>query len=105
MFNRNTTGNRQGVEILKQQTTEDYLLNLESKGFKFQEDSISFIYFGKKYTNATDEIVNLAIEITLKVQKTFDSSFYMSILEALQANNIHTWNAALDYLKTKGIQY
>ena len=65
---------------------EEYLHYLESKGFLFQEDAIGFIFFGKHYTNATDEMINTAIEVTLKVQKSFDGSFYVSLLETLLSN-------------------
>ncbi|PLT28392.1 DUF6123 family protein [Peribacillus deserti] len=69
-------------------TVEEYLYDLEAKGFSFAEDAIGFIYFGKQYTNASDTIVNIAIEITLKAQKDFDGSFYISLLESLVQNNI-----------------
>ncbi|MGD6803275.1 DUF6123 family protein [Rossellomorea vietnamensis] len=72
------------------QTTEDFLIHLENKGFKFGEDAIGFIYFGKRSLNASDEIVNTAIEITLKAQKGFDNSFYMSLLETLHSSKITT---------------
>ncbi|WP_456274937.1 DUF6123 family protein [Bacillus sp. AK031] len=79
------------------QTTEEFLIHLENKGFKFGEDAIGFIYFGKRSVNASDEIVNAAIEITLKAQKRFDNSFYMSLLETLYSNNIRTRKAAWRY--------
>lgn len=84
-------------------TTEDFLIDLENKGFKFQEDAIGFIYFGKKYTNAPDELVNSAIEITLKAQKQFDSSFYMSILERLHSQKISTRKEALIWMDKQGL--
>lgn len=80
------------------QTVEEYLHNLEGKGFQFQEDAIGFIYFGKHYTNAADELVNTAIELTLKVQKGFDGSFYMSLLETLTTNKIKTRKAAIKFV-------
>ena len=84
-------------------STEDFLIDLENKGFKFQEDAIGFIYFGKKYTDASDELVNSAIEITLKAQKQFDSSFYMSILERLHSQKISTRKEALNWMVTQGL--
>jgi hypothetical protein len=80
-------------------TVEEYLHNLKGKGFQLQEDAIGFIYFGKHYTNASDEILITAIEVTLKAQKTFDGSFYMSLLETLMANRIHTRKDALKFIK------
>ncbi|WML53832.1 DUF6123 family protein [Neobacillus sp. PS3-12] len=85
------------------QTVEEYLHDLRGKGFQLQEDAIGFIYFGKHSTNAPDEIINTAIELTLKAQKGFDGSFYLSLLETLTANNIKTRNAALKYVKDKAL--
>jgi hypothetical protein len=82
-------------------TVEEYLHDLRGKGFHFQEDAIGFIYFGKHSTNASDEIITTAIELTLKVQKGFDGSFYLSLLETLNANNITSRNAALLFVKEK----
>ncbi|PFO02474.1 hypothetical protein COJ85_16315 [Bacillus sp. AFS076308] len=82
-------------------TVEDYLHYLKGKGFQFQEDAIGFIFFGKHYTNASDEIINTAIELTLKAQKRFDGSFYVALLEMLTANNINSRKAALKYLKER----
>jgi hypothetical protein len=80
-------------------TVEEYLHDLKGKGFQLQEDAIGFIYFGKHYTNASDEIIITAIEVTLKAQKTFDGSFYMSLLETLKANQLQTKKAALKFIK------
>jgi len=80
-------------------TVEDYLHYLKGKGFHFQDDAVGFIFFGKHYTNASDEMINTAIELTLKAQKRFDGSFYVALLEMLTANNINTRKAALKYVK------
>lgn len=80
-------------------TVEEFLLHLQGKGFQFEEDSVGFIYFGKHYTNAPDELVNVAIEVTLKAQKTFDGSFYVSFLENLMSNKIIGRKAAIEYAK------
>ena len=84
-------------------TVEDYLCFLQSKGFQFQDDAIGFIYFGKHYTNASDELTNTAIELTLKAQKKFDGSFYVSLLEMLVANKINTRLEAIQFVKDKEI--
>ena len=81
------------------QTIEEYLHFLQGKGFQFQEDAIGFIYFGKHYTNATDEQVNSAIELTLKAQKQFEGSFYVSLLEMLTANQVQTRKDAIQFVK------
>jgi hypothetical protein len=83
------------------QTVEEYLHDLQAKGFQFQEDSLGFIYFGKHYTNAPDQMVNAAIELTLKAQKKFDGSFYISLLETLTANKITTREEAILFAKEK----
>ncbi|WP_246017801.1 DUF6123 family protein [Mesobacillus subterraneus] len=80
-------------------TVEDYLLHLKGKGFQLGEDAIGFIYFGQQYTNSTDEITNAAIEITLKAQKGFDGSFFISLLETFASNKIHSRKAALQFVK------
>lgn len=85
------------------QTVEEYLHHLEGKGFQFQEDAIGFIFFGKHYTNASDEMINTAIEITLKAQKRFDGSFYVSLLETLISNKIETRIDAFRFVKEKDL--
>ncbi|MFI8494878.1 DUF6123 family protein [Peribacillus butanolivorans] len=85
------------------QSTEEYVSFLEGKGFTFGNDAIGFIYFGKRYTNASDILVNVAIELTLKVQKNFDGSFYISFLENLKQNGIETRSAAVSYAKKQGL--
>ena len=80
-------------------TVDEYLHYLEGKGFQFQEDAIGFIYFGKHYTNASDELINAAIELTLKAQKSFDGSFYVALLETLVSSQIKTRNGALKFVK------
>jgi hypothetical protein len=80
-------------------STGEYLQFLESKGFLFGEDAIGFIYFGKQYTNASDELTNTAIELTLKAQKTFDGSFFVSLLEIFKENQLETRSDAIKYVK------
>lgn len=85
------------------QSVEDYVKFLEGKGFSFGKDAIGFIYFGKQYANASDFLVNTAIEITLKVQKKFDGSFYISLLENLKQRNIQTKKQAEQFAKENGL--
>jgi hypothetical protein len=82
---------------------DDYLQLLGSKGFQFGEDAIGFIYFGKQYTNASDELARTAIELTLKAQKTFDGSFYVSLLELLISNKITSRAEAIKFVKDQDI--
>lgn len=81
----------------------DYLQLLKSKGFQFDEAAIGFIYFGKQYTNASDELARTALELTLKAQKNFDGSFYVSLLELLTSNKITTRPEALKFIKEQNI--
>ncbi|MED1467980.1 MULTISPECIES: DUF6123 family protein [Bacillus] len=83
------------------QSLEDYLDYLQGKGFQLHEDAIGFIYFGKRYTNASDEIINTAVEITLKAQKSFDGSFYISLLETLMVNKVKNRKDAIRFVKEK----
>lgn len=80
-------------------TLDDYLLFLQSKGFFFKEDSIGFIYFGKALTNAPDELSMAAIEYTLKIQKSFDGSFYVSLLEMFMNNKLKTKKQAFHFMR------
>lgn len=81
----------------------EYVQYLGSKGFRFGEDAIGFIYFGKQYTNASDEIARAALELTLKVQKNFDGSFYISMLELFKSNQISSRIEAIKFVKEQNI--
>ena len=83
---------------------ENYLMNLEAKGFKFKDDAISFIYFGKQSTGTDDHVVSLAIELTLKTQKRFDGSFYLSLLETFKENHIRTKTEAYRLMENMGLK-
>jgi len=82
-------------------TVAQYVDFLESKGFRLQEDAIGFIHYGKQYTKATDELTNTAIELTLKSQKEFDGSYYISLLEMLVKSKISTRGAAIRFIKER----
>jgi hypothetical protein len=81
------------------QTVDDYISFLQGKGFQLQEDAVGFINFGKQYTNASDELVIVAIELTLKAQRQFEGSFYVSLLETLTANEVKTRKEAILFVK------
>jgi hypothetical protein len=53
------------------------------------------------YANASEKLVKIAIEITLKVQKRFDGSFYLSLLETLKSENIQDKREAYQFIKQK----
>lgn len=80
---------------------EEFLSNLKAKGFQLQEDAIGFIYFGKHFTNAPDDIIIAAIELTLQAQKEFDGSFYISILETLTTQKVQTREDAFRIINEK----
>jgi len=78
-------------------TVEQYIEQLESKGFQLGEDGKGFISFGKEMTNAPDELVNAAIELTLKAQITFDGSFFISLLETMMNQQINSRKEAFQF--------
>ncbi|KUP06517.1 hypothetical protein Q75_08305 [Bacillus coahuilensis p1.1.43] len=84
-------------------TTESYLLYLHDKGFRFNDENIAFIYFGRSLTNASEAIVNLSIELTIMSKKTFDGSYYISILETLLDHRITNRKAGIKLAYDKGI--
>lgn len=81
---------RMGIVGKYEQTVFEYLVFLETKGFLLGEDAKGFIAFGQGYTGCSDRIVNCAIEITLKVQCSFDGSFFISLLEEFSQHDVNT---------------
>ncbi|UNL86150.1 hypothetical protein IE339_06525 [Priestia koreensis] len=84
-------------------TIEEYLLYLEEKGFHLKEDARGFIAFGQQYAGASEEVVIYAIEWTLKMQREFDGSFFMSLVESLTAEKIQTRRQATMFFEQKGM--
>ena len=84
-------------------TVQDYLEFLAQKGFQFGEESIGFITFGQHYTDSSDELVNIAIEVTLKAQKEFDGSFFISLLEMYSENQVSHRNEAIQLAKVRNL--
>ena len=82
---------------------EDFLIFLEDKGFKFQDDVIAFIYFGKRSTELPDHLIIVAIEFTLKSQLKFDGSFYLSLLEAMKEKKINSRKEAYLFVRKIGL--
>lgn len=80
-------------------TVAQYIDFLDSKGFHLKEDAVEFIHYGKNYTNASHELTNTAIELTIKAQKKFDGRFYLSLLETLVKGKVRTRGAAISYVK------
>lgn len=79
-------------------TVSHYIDFLTGKGFSFGEDVLGFIKFGQRYTVTNDEVVIAAIESTLKIQKEFDGAFFISLLEMLKREEIHTRKHALQHI-------
>ncbi|PWU68679.1 MULTISPECIES: DUF6123 family protein [Gracilibacillus] len=75
-----------------------FLEHLWSKGFKLSDEEVQFIYFGKKYTNTSVHHVKLAISLTLQLQLSFDRSFYISLLELFQKNEVRSLEEAKQLL-------
>ncbi|MBA2876415.1 DUF6123 family protein [Thermaerobacillus caldiproteolyticus] len=84
------------------QTVEQYFDFLASKGFRLGEDARNFIRFGQQYTGANDWLTIMALEWTLKIQKHFDGSFYLSLLEELTQRQTITREQVLMFMKEKG---
>jgi len=84
-------------------TVQDYIQFLAQKGFQLGEDSIGFITFGQHYTDSSDELVNTAIEVTLKAQKEFDGSFFISLLEMYKENQVTQRKDALKMAIMKNV--
>ena len=87
----------------KEQTLADYLLRLEEKGFRFSDEMVAFIYFGKRSTDISDLLVMAGIEITLKAQKEFDGSFFLSLLEWFKEQGITDRQTALRFARSNGL--
>lgn len=86
------------------ETLADYIEYIWSKGFKLSDEQVHFIYFGKQYTNSSDQLVKVAIETTLRIQRRFDGSFYISLLELLKENQIVSIDCARKLFEAKGIK-
>ncbi|WP_117169397.1 DUF6123 family protein [Paraliobacillus sediminis] len=84
-------------------TLGDYIEILWEKGFKLTDEEVQFIYFGKQYTNANDWLIIMAIKTTLQIQRQFDGSFYISLLELLQEKKVTTEKQAKKEFQKKGI--
>ncbi|MRX70928.1 hypothetical protein GJU40_01940 [Bacillus lacus] len=84
------------------QSLHEFLAFLHTKGFKLGEDAKGFILFGQHYTGADDSLAIAALEVTLKAQKQFDGSFFISFLEVLVKEGAYTKKAAIE--KAKALQ-
>ena len=83
----------------KVKTVDQYVDFLEENGIMLKYDAIDYITFNKQKINATDEITNTAIELTLKTKKEFDSSFFISLLETFVKCKVKNRGAAIRFVK------
>ncbi|MET3696052.1 hypothetical protein SAMN05877753_102416 [Bacillus oleivorans] len=83
-------------------TAGEYIAFLQSKGFKLGEDAIAFIFFGKQFAKASDQLVIWALESTLKMKQSFDGSFYLLLLERLVEENIQDKRGLVTFMKENG---
>lgn len=81
-------------------TVSEYVDHLISKGFVLGDDANGFIAFGQQYTDTVDEVVIIAIELTLKIQKEFDGSFFISLLENFKSEKINNRKQALRFIES-----
>lgn len=81
-------------------TVSEYVDHLISKGFVLGEDANGFIEFGQQFTDTVDEVVIIAIELTLKIQKEFDGSFFISLLENFKSESIINRKQAHLFMKS-----
>ncbi|MBB5323549.1 hypothetical protein HNQ34_000641 [Anoxybacillus tepidamans] len=88
---------------MKKQTVAQYFDFLASKGFRLGEDSFRFVQFGQQYAQASDELTIMALEWTLKIQKQFDGSFFLSLLEEFRKQQLATNKQVRLFMKEKGL--
>lgn len=79
---------------------EEKLRQLHDKGFRFGEEVREFLYFGKLSTNATDNQVLIAFTWTVKLQGTFDGSFYVNLLEQFVQGETQSEEQAFLFMQT-----
>lgn len=88
-----------GVCMPKNSSLAEYIEELWERGFKLSDEEVRFIYFGKRYTEANDQIIILALKFTLQIQRNFDRSFYISLLELFLEHLINTEIQAIVLLR------
>ncbi|CQR46649.1 hypothetical protein BN1058_00919 [Paraliobacillus sp. PM-2] len=87
----------------KASSLADFIEVLWEKGFKLSDEEVHFIYFGKRYTEASDQLNIIALKYTIQIQLHFDRSFYISLLELLMEHKIKNEKQARTLFQQKGI--
>lgn len=85
------------------QSLAEFLEHLWDCGFKLTDEQVRFIYFAKKYTNSSEWLSSIALEMMLKLQFNFDGSFYISLLELLNESGVRSRKEIERVLQEKGI--
>jgi len=89
------------MNVKSRTNLEKYIHFLKGKGFQLGEEFQGFVDLGKAYTNASDELIIAAIEITLKGQRAFDGSFFISLLETFKREGLEKREEAIEFAKRK----
>ena len=76
-----------------------FLEDLWSKGFKLSDEDVQFIYFGNNSSNAPEWKTIVAVNMTLKIQQSFDPSFFISILELISNPSITSKRKAYESIE------
>ncbi|MYL48517.1 hypothetical protein GLV98_03445 [Halobacillus litoralis] len=76
-----------------------FLEDLWSKGFKLSDEDVQFIYFGNNSSNAPEWKTIIAVNMTLKIQQSFDPSFFISILELISNSSITSKRKAYESIE------
>ncbi|GAA5415325.1 hypothetical protein Pryu01_00349 [Paraliobacillus ryukyuensis] len=85
----------------KHSSLANYLEELWGRGFKLTNEDIRLIYFGKRFTAAHDHNIIMALKFTLQIQRDFDFSFYLSLLELLLEHEITNEQQAIQLFQQK----
>ncbi|TDQ41470.1 DUF6123 family protein [Aureibacillus halotolerans] len=80
-----------------------YIDQLNGRGFRFTHSDIMFIHFAQKYTDANDAVMIYALELVLSLKFSFDSSFYIALVEQLLENKVSSKKDAIALAKKLGL--
>ncbi|MBY6035901.1 hypothetical protein KUV80_04525 [Fictibacillus nanhaiensis] len=83
---------------MDENSLENYVTLLASKGFRLSDGDLHFIYFGRHYTEASESQVIIALEITLIKQLAFDGSYFIALLESFVKENVQSKKKAYELL-------
>ncbi|GEN53968.1 DUF6123 family protein [Halobacillus faecis] len=84
---------------MDRETLAYFLEDLWSKGFKLSDEDVQFIYFGNNSSHAPEWKTIVAVNMTLKLQQSFDPSFFISILELISNASITSKRMAYESIE------